>query len=117
MPGWPSLRRARTRTRRRVTPDVPSLIWSPRALRDLSRLHDFLAAKDRAAARRAVRAIREGVKVLRKHPGIGRPAEGMEPEFRERPIPFGSGGYLALYRVDGPRVVVLAVRHGKELGF
>ena len=29
----------------------------------------------------------------------------------------GGSGYLALYRLDGPRVVVLAVRHGRELGF
>ena len=94
-----------------------SLVWSPRALQDLERLHAFLAAKDRAAARRAVLAIREGVKVLRANPGIGRPAEGMGPEFREWPIPFGAGGYLTLYRADGPRVVVLAVRHGRELGY
>ena len=43
--------------------------------------------------------------------------EGMEPEFRERWIAFGDSGYLALYRLDGPRVVVLAMRHGRELGF
>lgn len=96
---------------------MPSLVWSPRALRDLSRLHDFLAGRDRAAARRAVRAIREGVGVLAAHPGIGRPAEGMGPGFREWPIPSGAGGYVALYRMDGPRVVVLAVRHGRELRF
>jgi plasmid stabilization system protein ParE len=94
---------------------VPSLIWSPRALRVPARLHGFLVAKDRAAARRAVQAIREGVKLLAAHPRIGRPVEGMDAEFREWPIPFGGSGYLALYRVDGPHVVILAVRHGKEL--
>ncbi len=96
---------------------MPSLIWSPRALRDLARLHGFLAPKNRAAARRAVQAVREGVRHLAAHPEIGRPADGMEPEFREWLIPFGDGGYLALYRTDGARVVILAVRHGKELGF
>jgi plasmid stabilization system protein ParE len=96
---------------------VPSLIWSPPALRDLARLHSFLAAKNRLAAQRAVRAIRQGVKLLAAHPEIGRPAEGIEPEFREWLIPFGESGYVALYRIDGRRVVILAVRHGKELGF
>lgn len=96
---------------------LPSLIWSPRALRDLARLHAFLASKNRPAARRAVQAIRQGVKLVAIHPEIGRPAEGMEPDFREWLIPFGDGGYLALYRTDGPRVVVLAVRHGRELGY
>ena len=42
----------------------------------------------------------------------------MDPAFRERWIPFGGSGYLVLYRPDGPpRVVILAVRHGRELGF
>ena len=96
---------------------MPSLIWSPQALRDLARLHGFLAAKNRLAAQRAVRTIRQGMKLLAAHPEIGRPAEGMEPEFREWLIPFGGSGYLALYRIGGRRVVILAVRHGRELGF
>jgi len=96
---------------------VPALIWTPRALADLERLHRFLAARDRDAARRAVRAVREGMRLITAHPEAGRPVEGMDPEFRERWIAFGSGGYLALYRLDGPRVVVLALRHGRELGY
>jgi len=57
------------------------------------------------------------MRLLEAHPEAGRPAEDMNPEFREWWIIFGSGGYIALYRLDGSRVVVLAVRHGKELGF
>lgn len=93
------------------------LFWTPRALADLDRLHDFLAERDRDAARRAARAIRERMRLIEAHPEAGRPAEGMDPEFRERWIAFGGGGYLALYRVDRARVVVLAVRHGRELGY
>jgi len=96
---------------------VSSLVWTPRALADLARLHRFLVQENSDAARRAVRAIREGMRLLEAHPEAGRPAESMDPEFRERWIAFGRGGYLALYRLDGPRVVVLAVRHGRELGF
>jgi plasmid stabilization system protein ParE len=96
---------------------VPSLIWTPRALADLARLHRFLVEKNPDAARQAVRAARRGMRPLAAHPEAGRPAAGMDPEFREWWIPFGSSGYLALYRLDGRRVVVLAVRHGRELGF
>jgi plasmid stabilization system protein ParE len=36
---------------------MPRLIWSPAALRDVSRLHRFLAEKTMQAAQRAVRRI------------------------------------------------------------
>ena len=96
---------------------MPRLKWSQQALRDVARLHDFLAPKSRDAARRAVKAIRQGVKALSKHPQIGRPADELPPEFREWVIEFGSGAYLALYHFDGKEVVILAVRHGREAGY
>ncbi len=96
---------------------MPRLIWSPAALRDVGRLHAFLARKNRPAANRAVAAIRLGVKALADHPEIGRSASAMPSEYREWPISFGSYGYMALYRLDGERVVLLAVRHGRELDY
>jgi plasmid stabilization system protein ParE len=96
---------------------VPSLIWSPRALADLDRLHRFLAERDPMAARQAIGAIRAGLRPIATFPEAGRPVAGMDPAFRERWITFGAGGYLVLYRLDGPRMVVLAVRHGRELGY
>lgn len=96
---------------------MPHLIWTPSALRDVARLHDFLVDKDRGAASRAARAIRQGVAVLARHPEIGRPMADMGPEFREWLIPFGAGGYLVLYRVAPDLVALLAVRHGREFGY
>lgn len=93
------------------------LIWSPSALRDVQRLYRFLAEKSPEAGRRAVMAIRQGVKILAQHPGMGRPVEDMEPEYREWMIDFGSSGYVALYRFDGRLAVILAVRHQRELGY
>jgi plasmid stabilization system protein ParE len=76
----------------------------------VARLHDFLAPKSRDAAKRAVKAIRQGVKALGKHPAIGRPVDELPPEF-------GNGAFLALYHYSGKEVVILAVRHGREAGY
>ena len=96
---------------------MPRLIWSPPALHDVQRLYRFLAEKNTDAARRAVKSIREGVKVLAHQPGIGRPVEDMDPEFREWLIDFGDSGYIALYRYEGQTAVILAVRHQREVGY
>ena len=93
------------------------LIWSAAALRDVQRLYRFLADKNMDAAQRAVKVIRTGVRVLAKQPGIGRPAENMEPEYREWIIDFGDAGYIVLYRYDGETATILAVRHQKEAGY
>ena len=96
---------------------MPRLIWSQPALLDVARLHDFLGPKSRDAAKRAVRAIRQGIKALGKHPQIGRPVEEMPPEFREWVLEFGHGAYVALYHYNGKQVVILAVRRGREAGY
>ena len=96
---------------------MPHLRWSPTALLDIQRLYRFLSPKNPGAAKRAVQAIRQGVKVLGLQPGIGRPIEDLPEQFREWPIDFGDSGYVARYHFDGDTVVVLAVRHQKEAGF
>ena len=96
---------------------MPRLRWSGRALLDVARLHEFLAPKSHGAAQRAVKTIRQGVKVLSRHPETGRPVEELPPEFREWVIEFGQGAYVALYRYDRKEVVILAVRHGREAGY
>ena len=96
---------------------MPRLIWSPAALKDVQRVHLFLFEKNPVAAKEAVSVIREAVKIIAQHPEIGRPAEEMEPEYREWTIPFGGSGYLALYRFDGDTAVILALRHQREVGY
>ena len=93
------------------------LIWSPSALLDVQRLHCFLAEKNIDAAKRAVKAIRDGVKIIAQQPGVGRLTEDMEPEYREWLIDFGDSGYVVLYRFDGQTAVILAVRHQREIGY
>lgn len=96
---------------------MPRLIWSPPALLDVQRLYRFLALKNPDAARRAVKAIRQSVRALELQPGVGRPIEDMPEEFREWIIDFGDSGYLARYRLAPDAVVILAVRHQKEVGY
>jgi plasmid stabilization system protein ParE len=96
---------------------MPPIRWSQTALRDVTRLHDFLVSNSPDAAKRAVQAIRQGVRVLAAHPEIGRPIEDLPMEFREWVIEFGQGASVVLYRFDGKQIVLLAVRHGREAGY
>ena len=96
---------------------MPHLIWAPSALQDVQRVYRFLAEKNIDAAKRAAKAIRDGVKILAHQPEVGRPVEEMDPEYREWLIDFGDSGYIALYRYDGRMAVILAVRHQKEDGY
>ena len=93
------------------------LIWSPAALTDVQRLYRFLAEKNKGAAQRSIKAIRESVTILAYQPEIGRPVEEMEPEYREWLINFGDSGYIALYRFDGETAIIVAVRHQEEAGY
>ena len=97
---------------------MPRLIWSPLALLDVQRIYRFLATKNIVAAKQAVKTIRESVKIIALQPGVGRPAENMEQEYREWLIDFGDSGYIALYRYDGyTTAVIVAVRHQKEVAY
>lgn len=83
---------------------------------DLDRLVDFLAGEEPAAALEAYDLVLGALEVLRTYPSIGRPVEGI---LRELVISRGNTGYLALYAYDeqADRVVVLALRHQRELGY
>lgn len=93
------------------------VIWSPAALLYVQRLYRFLAPQNIDAAKQAVKALRKGVKVLQLQSGIGRPIDDMPEEFREWIIDFGDSGYVARYRIDSEVVMILAVRHQKEVGY
>ena len=71
---------------------MPRLIWTPPALLDLQRLYRFLADKNPDAAKRAVKAIRDGGRVLARQPGVGRPVQDMPTQYREWMIDFGDSG-------------------------
>ena len=41
----------------------------------------------------------------------------MQVDIRDWPIDFGDSGYLARYYFNGGTVIILAIRHQKELDF
>ena len=74
----------------------------------------FMAARDGAAAERALEAIERGFGFLEHSPFSCRKA-GTPPLIRELIIPFGCAGYVALFAIDDNRTVtVAAVRHQRE---
>lgn len=91
-----------------------SVIFAPAAIRDLERLRAFLRSKNPDAARRAGEAIRKGVRILAIEPRLGRLIDDLPDDFREWVIEFGDSGFIARYRFDETRVIVLTIRHQKE---
>ncbi|RJX31000.1 MAG: type II toxin-antitoxin system RelE/ParE family toxin [Oxalobacter sp.] len=82
---------------------------------DLKRLYEFLLKRDLHAARRARDAIGKAADMLREFPFSCRKAVDDNPFLRELVIPFGSGGYVALFEIEGEETVtILALRHQRE---
>jgi plasmid stabilization system protein ParE len=86
------------------------------AREDLRRLFEFLADNEPAAAERAYEVIEKALDLLAIFPFTCRKAvDGDSPFLRELVIPFGSGGYVALFEIEDRQTVsVLAVRHQRE---
>ena len=95
---------------------MATVAYSARALTDLDRLFDFIAATNPAVAVNAGEVILDAVRILERHPYIGRPIRGA---LRELVISYGRTGFVALYRVAprSDRVEILAIRHQREAGY
>jgi plasmid stabilization system protein ParE len=95
---------------------VARLVFAPRAFQDVERLIAFLVESDPDAAGATANLLFGGLRILKEHPLVGRPAEH---GYRELLISRGRSGYVALYKYDVERDValVLAVRHQREGGF
>jgi plasmid stabilization system protein ParE len=87
---------------------------APPAVRDLERLAAFLREDNAAAAAATVHTLFDGLRVLEKHPLIGR---SLVRGRRELVIYRGRAGYLAQYHYDAvaDEVLILAIRHQREI--
>lgn len=85
------------------------------AREDLQQLYAYQLRYSIQSARRARDTIAKGAEVLREFPFTCRKADPDNPFLRELVIPFGSAGYVALFKIDDKETVtILAVRHQRE---
>jgi plasmid stabilization system protein ParE len=85
------------------------IVWSALARTRLREIRAYVARdKPEAAERLAIRIVAM-VEALRSHPHLGR--VGAEIGIRELVI--GNTPYIVLYRVQGQRVVISTIWHGK----
>lgn len=87
------------------------LKWTSKALSDLARLHDFLAAVNRPAAARAVQSLVAAPSILLSNPRIGEQLFQFEPrEVRKIVV----GGYEVRYEIQGSVIYLLRLWHTRE---
>lgn len=93
--------------------------YSAGAREDLKRLYAYLVERSTTIeeldlAERAIDTIEAAIESLRYSPFIYRKAAS-SPFLRELLIPFGHGGYVALFEIDdAASVTILALRHQLE---
>ncbi|MCC7424396.1 MAG: type II toxin-antitoxin system RelE/ParE family toxin [Planctomycetaceae bacterium] len=86
------------------------MIISPRAQSDLREIRAYVAQHNQEAAGRIIRSIRDRIKLLARHPGLGQRREEISPDLRNFPV----GRYVIFYRIDGQTLIILRVLHGSQ---
>ncbi|WP_037076358.1 type II toxin-antitoxin system RelE/ParE family toxin [Neorhizobium vignae] len=87
------------------------LKWSSKAVADLDRLHDFLAAVNAPAAARTVQNLAATPKKLIHHPRLGERLDEFAPrEIRRLLI----GDYELRYEIQGETIFLLRIWHTRE---
>jgi plasmid stabilization system protein ParE len=94
---------------------MPQIIFTRRAQIDLERLKSFLATESPRAAKNAVNALKTAFLLIHKHPRIGK----MQADANQHDliVPFGASGYIIRYELREEIILILAIRHQKEVGF
>ncbi|WGS88625.1 type II toxin-antitoxin system RelE/ParE family toxin [Methylomonas sp. UP202] len=92
---------------------MSKVVWLPEAVEDTRRLRQFLEDQSPAAAARASQVLRAGARRLAEFPEIGHPLDDGTNR-RELFLPFGTGGYILRYRLDGQIVAIIRVWHTRE---
>lgn len=85
--------------------------WTGKALSDLTRLYDFLAPANQAAAARAVQALVKAPTILMANPRIGEQLFQFEPREVRRIL---VGEYEVRYEIQDSVVYVLRLWHTRE---
>lgn len=97
---------------------MPQIIFSPRSHRDIARFKAFLEEVAPEKVAEAVQTIISKISQLEKNPLLGTtiPCEAI-PNLRKLVIPYKKNGYVALYKYDVNKelVVIETIRHMREL--
>jgi plasmid stabilization system protein ParE len=89
------------------------LEWSAAALADLDRFAAFLQKHHPALAAIVAGEILAKAQVLEQHPSLGYPLAG-RAHYRQIVLRVLKAKYVFRYRIDGDRIVMLRVFHGRE---
>lgn len=85
-----------------------SVVYAPRALRDLVAIEAYLQERSPSGARNVLAAIKATIDDVAEYPRVGIPVDG-ENRFR---MPVRRYSYLVYYRVGEASIFILHVRHG-----
>ena len=94
---------------------MPQIIYTDEFINDFERLYTFLAEKNPSAAQNLAALLEEKLDLLITIPK----AFSFWGEFRLYLLQFGSSGYAILYDYNEEldMVIVLRIKHQKEVGF
>ena len=87
--------------------------WSPPALADLDRQHQFLATINPDTAVKAVQSIVQSARSLVENPKRGTPIADT-PGLRKLLVSFGKYGYVLHYILLDEEVLILRIYHGRQ---
>ncbi|EGH70366.1 type II toxin-antitoxin system RelE/ParE family toxin [Pseudomonas syringae] len=87
------------------------LKWTSKALSDIARLYEFLAAVNQPAAARTVQQLTSAPTTLRTNPRIGERLEEFEPRDVRR---IQIGHYEMRYEIVNSTVYLLRLWHSRE---
>lgn len=88
---------------------MPHLIWNAAVLTRLGTPPPLSGGEKPNCSLSGRAAIHEAMQIMTGRPGIGRPVEQMDLEFRDRLIGFDDSRYIVLHRLgSGPIELALA---------
>lgn len=88
------------------------VVWSPAALEDVECLAEYIARDSEFYARAVVDKLLDTARKLKDFPAAGRVVPELGDEtIRERFV----YSYRLTYRLEGSRITILAIIHGKRL--
>jgi plasmid stabilization system protein ParE len=91
------------------------LVYSPEAVADLRRPHDFVAEQNPLTARRLSKSLRDNIKRLKQFPHMGRRVRQSADVWAPEEIrDWVTGTYIARYLLLNETIVILRIWHQKE---